>query len=336
MWENPWVRASPIGDVLKIWAWALGSMALGLWLTPFAYNGGKALAELSASKDFNGFVNQVAAWSREAELDDFFKICWLVSALVLLVALIEWLQTGGSQRDHLATPCPGGRETGPGRRAPLQALTGFLLTFGGFLVIGYVMVKAGAFRWARDAHAWSQDLAFDIGWALIVAAVIEIFFRRVMLGIFLGAMRSSTAIALAAVMFAGTRFVLAGFAGTESLDGESLSAIHLTGILFGAGEPLFRFVVVFMPWFAFGCVLGWARWRTASMWLPASLLTGWLLAGRLFEKATDAVELPSRFTGIFAVGSVQSGIIPLIGALAIGVSLHLSTRAHDKESQAPD
>ena len=339
------MRVSAIGDVIKVWVWALGSLVIGLWFTPIAYNGGKALSELSVSKDFNGFVNELAAWSGAAGLEDFFKVCWPASAIILLLPMVEWLRLGNSQREkkpwsirlpYLATSYGGGQEIKPNRRGPLQAVTGFLMTFGCFVLIGYAMVKAGSFRWSADAQAWKENLIFDIGWALLVAVVIEIFFRCVVLGIFLRAMKISAAIALAAVMFAGIQFLIAGFGEAEAFDGETLSAIHLTGILLGGGEPITRFVVVFLPWFAFGCVLGWARSRTASVWLPAGLLMGWLLADRLFEKATTVMEIPNKVSGYFSAGSIQTGIIPLVGVLAIGVIVHLFTQTHAREREALD
>jgi len=332
------VRVSAIGDVIKVWVWALGSLVVGLWLTPVTYNGGKALSELSATKDFNGVVNKVAAWSGAAGLEDFFKVCWPLAALIALFPLIEWLRLGGCsggrgpwgiRLPHIAASGDeAGQAVRPNRWGLLQALTGFLMTFGIFVLIGYMMVKAGSFRWDADGMAWRRELLFDIGWTLALAAVIEVFFRCVVLGIFLRAMKFSAAIALAALMFGGIRFILSGFGNAETFDGETMSAVHLTGVIFGGGNLAERLVIVFLPWFAFGCVLGWARWRTASVWFPAGLLMGWLLAERLFSKATNPVELPDRAAGYLSSGSVQTGIIPLIGVLAVGGLVHLITHGY--------
>lgn len=335
-WDKRGVRVSAIGDVVKIWVWALGSLVIGLWLTPVVFNGGKALSELSATKDFNGAVNKIAAWSGAAGLGDFFKVCWPLVALAFLFPLIEWLRLGGGSAGkmgpwgirlpHVVAPR---EETGqpikPNRWGLLQALTGFLLTFGVFVLIGYAMVKAGTFRWVEDGSAWRSELLFDIGWTLALAAVVEVFFRCAVLGVFLRALSAPISIALAAAMFGCIRFILAGFGGVDAFDGETLSAVHLTGEIFAGGNAMWRVVAVFLPWFAFGCVLGWARWRTASVWLPAGLLMGWLLAERLFSKATDPVELQDRIASYLAAGSVDSGIIPLLGAVAIGGLVHLIT-----------
>jgi uncharacterized protein len=330
------VRVSALGDVVKVWVWALGSLVIGLWLTPMAYNGGKALSELSVTKDFNGMVNKVAAWSGAAKLEDFFMVCWPVTAALLLLPLIEWLRLGGGhdgrkgpwgiRLPHGAGAVDPGQAIRPNRLGPLQALTGFLATLGCFLMIGLVMVKAGAYGWVSDPKAWREGLLFDVGIALALAALIEVFFRCAILGVFLRAMSAPAAIALAALMLGGARYLLSGFGTADAVDTETLSAIQLTGIILSGGDMFARVIAVLLPWFAFGCVLGWARWRTASVWLPAGLLMGWLLADRLFSKATYTIEAGDRLSAYLTSGSVQTGLVPLLGVLAVGVFVHLFTQ----------
>lgn len=329
------VRNSAISDVMKVWAWALGSLLVALWLTPVAYNGGKALAELSLSKDFNGLVNKSAGWSGAAELKDFFEICWFFAALVLLFPLIEWLRLGngraGKNPWQIRLPHGAGASVSAGQPMAgnssklLQGLAGFLLTFGCFTLIGVALVRAGTFTVIGNAKGWSQGLWWNIAMAVLVALLVEMFFRRVLLGVFLRAMQTTLGIALAALMFAGVLFILSGFAGVAGVDGETLSVFHLAEILFSGKNLLERIVVVFVPCFAFGFVLGWARWRTASMWLPTGLLTGWLLADQLFSKMTQAVPVNDKVVAFFAADSVHNGIIPLLGVIAVGGFVHVST-----------
>lgn len=346
MWEKSPVRVSAFGDVIKVWVWALGSLVIGLWLTPVAYNGGKALFELSVTKDFNGVMNKIAAWSGAAKLEDFFMVCWPVVAALLLLPLIEWLRLGaGHERrqgpweirlPHGAGVKDSGQAIRENRWGPLQALTGFLATLGCFLLIGFVMVKAGAYGWVSDPKAWREGLLFDVGLAFALAALIEVFFRCAILGIFLRAMNAPAAIALAALMLGGARYILSGFGTAEAVDTETLSAIQLTGIILNGGDVAARVIAVLLPWFAFGCVLGWARWRTASIWLPAGLLTGWLLADRLFSKATHAIETSDRLSAFLTSGSVQTGLVPLLGVFAVGVFVHLLTQRYALRENAGD
>ncbi len=346
LWEKSAVRISAFGDVIKVWVWALGSLVIGLWLTPMAFNGGKALSELSVSKDFNGIMNKVAAWSGAAKLEDFFMVCWPIVGLLLFLPLIEWLRLGAGQNKrkgpwrirlpHGAGAKDSGQAIVASRYGPLEAMTGLLATFGCFLMIGYVMVAAGAYAWQSDPRAWHEGLLFDIGIALALALLIEMFFRCVVLGIFLRAMKAPAAIALAALMFGGARYLLSGFGSADAVDPETLSAVQLTGIILGGGDLAARVIAVFLPWFAFGCVLGWARWRTASVWLPAGLLMGWLLADRIFDKATDAIAVNDRLSIFLTSGSVQTGLIPLLGVFAVGGFVHLFTQRYADRENAVD
>ncbi|MGJ8642985.1 MAG: CPBP family glutamic-type intramembrane protease [Luteolibacter sp.] len=340
------MRVSALSDVFKVWVWALGSLVIALWSTPICYNGGKALSELSVTKDFNGLVNKVAAWCGAGEMGDYFKVCWPLAAILLLFPLMEWLrlgnERGGKRVWSVRLPHGAAAEEGRGqpieanRWGPLHGVAGFCLSFGCFLLIGYTLLKAGSFRWAEDYGKWHEGLFFDIGWALSLAVVMEVFFRRVLLGIFLRAMGVWAAIAVAAAMFGAVYFLMSGFAVAKSLDGEMLSAIELTGTLLAGGDLLMRIVTVFVPWFAFGCVLGWARWRTASVWLPASLLMGWLLADRLFAKATEVVEIPDKLAAFVSAGSVHEGIAPFLGVIAVGGLVHIFTYRNASGREARD
>lgn len=346
LWKKHVVRISAFGDVIKVWVWALGSLVIGLWLTPMAYNGGKALSELSVTKDFNGVVNKIAAWSGAAKLEDFFMVCWPVVAALLLLPLIEWLRLGAGHENkkgpwRIRLP-HGASEIDPGQVirsnpwGPLQALTGFLATLGCFLMIGHVMVKAGAYGWVSNARAWREGIIFDIGIALALAGLIEVFFRCAILGIFLRAMKAPAAIALAALMLGGARYILSGFGTADAVDTETLSAIQLTAIILTGGDMTARVIAVLLPWFAFGCVLGWARWRTASVWLPTGLLMGWSLADRLFSKATHVIESSDRLSVYLTSGSVQTGLVPLLGVFAIGAFVHLFTQRYVLRENAGD
>ncbi len=335
MWDNGVVRGSAVADVIKVWVWAVGSLVIALWLTPVVFNGGKALSELSATKDFNGAVNKLAAWSGAAELEDFFKFCWPLTALLLLFPLVEWLRLGNDRAGRkpwgIRLPHHAGAVHSTGQAIPknprgaLHGFAGFLITFGCFVLIAVAMVKAGSFIKTQGTASLTQGIWLDIVLVVVVGILVEMFFRRVVLGVFLRAMRPVFAIGLAATMFAALPLILSGFDEARGVDGETLSAFQLTAILFGWGDLVTRSIVIFLPWFAFGFVLGWARWRTASVWLSTGLLIGWLLVDRLFSKATEAVEVPDRIGAYLVSESVHNGIIPLLGVVVVGGLVHIIT-----------
>jgi hypothetical protein len=63
---------------------------------------------------------------------------------------------------------------------------------------------------------------------------------------------------------------------------------------------------------------------------------GWLLADRLFSKATQSAEIPDRIAGYLTSGSVQTGLIPLLGVLAVGGLVHLITHGYRHRRNACD
>ena len=254
MSDHQSVRGSAAADVVKVWVWALASLALALWLTPVAFNAGKALSELSVTKDFNGLVNRFAVWAGTSQLEDFFKLCWPLAALLLLFPLIEWLQLGNERiagnpwrvriPHHGASGHTSGQAIQKNSRGLLHGFAGFLIVFGCFILIGVALIQAGAFVRISGAGSWIDGIWADAALALADAILIEVFFRRVVLGIFLRPMKPLPAIAMAALMFGSIPFILSGFAGTSGVDGETLSGSISppscsAAAIFRAGSSLF-------------------------------------------------------------------------------------------------
>lgn len=325
------MRACEFSNVIKIWVWVLCSVAIGILMTPVIYNGGKALSELSATKDFSGLVNRFAVWSTTAGLESFFKICCLLASLLLLLPLLEWLRMDKTRNLNIPLSSPLSHPIDHSRKHLLYGLYGFLTTFVCFMFIGFIMVKVGSFSWTENPRAWRENFIHDILSVFVIAACVEIFLHTVVLGTFLRETGIHAAIAMTGAMFGGIFFLLAGFEYAENYNAENLSGLWLAKILIFEGEPLRRIIVVFVPWFALGCVIVLARWKSASAFLPAGLLVGSLLAGRVFNKATDAVEDAG---GYWFGSSVQNGIIPLIAVVVIGFFVHHFTKKHDLEDKA--
>ena len=289
LWMMGGVRGLVAGDVFKVWVWALGSLTLGLILTPLSFNGGKAIFELSGSKDFSGTVNKLAAWSGGAGLEDYFRICWPACGLFLLFPLIEWLRPAG-----IAVVEGNSEEV---RRFDDSARLAML--FGGVCLIVAGVILANVLG--------AKNLKHAVGMALGVAFLVEIFFRRVVLGIFLKAMSWWEAVGMAAIMCAAVPFLLSGFSHASQLDGESLSAAPLAGMLFGGADFLARFFLVFVPWCGFVFLLGWVRWRTGYGWPFLVIVCAWLLLDRL------------------SAGAVHAGVIPTLGVVVAGGMVYLMT-----------
>jgi membrane protease YdiL (CAAX protease family) len=345
------VPTSSQGDVFKVLLYVAGTLVLGAAIAPWIYNIGMGLAEVTAEKETNGFVEWIgrAAERSKDNFGRFFDRAVLLSALVLLFPLLAWLKLGRGGERYRDTPwslrLPDSVVSGRGqplRRNPhggAEMIFGFVLAGGILMISGWILVKAGFFLW-RDAAESTQGVAnpivSEIDWggalrkglitALVVSILEEVLFRGVLLGIFLRAMRPAMAIVTLSFLFAFVHF-LEPPAGAAVADPEAGNAgFELLGqILSRFADPL-SMVGSFSILVAVGVVLGVARYRTASLWLPIGLHAGWVLALTVFKAATWPVfELPDAarwFVGM----TLLEGVLPLVMVILTGLVVALMTR----------
>ena len=323
-------------DIAKVLAYGAGSLVLGAALAPWLYQAGQAFAEVSAGRA----GSPVAAWVADAARRFGFERCFGhavgLAALVLLVPTLCWLRVGGAGRGApRAGEGRGGRRGQPLRPNPRgwrDASAGLLL--GGTLVavVGWLLAASGWFRWRQG-----PDVVAVVGEALgrgaAAALVEEVVFRGVVLGMLLRALRPAAAVAAAALLFAVVHFM--GLpAGVEVTVPEAAGAgFEMLGHICGRfGDPA-ALIGGFGPLLAAGLVLGYARWRTASLWLPGGLHAGWVVALRLFKGFTlpvHGIHPPARYL----VGpALREGIVPMVVMLAIGLLVHAFTARHARELQ---
>jgi uncharacterized protein len=158
----------------------------------------------------------------------------------------------------------------------------------------------------------------------------EAFFRGIVMGIFLRAMRPSAALGMSAAFFALALSVMpaagvtvadpdAGGTGFELL-GNVVASLADWRVIFGNLIPLL----------ALGGVLAYARWRTESLWLPIGLHTGWLFSKGMLAKLSAAAATPVATDGLF-----QQGLVPLVAIIFAGVLAHYLTTGYEDESSVP-
>ncbi|MCP5531928.1 MAG: CPBP family intramembrane metalloprotease [Akkermansiaceae bacterium] len=327
-------------DVCKLWLFPAAVVLLGAWMAPLVYNAGKALAEVSRAKTTNGPIEWLAGRCAKAGFPEFYLTALGIAALVLFLPWIEWLSAGRRSSDGWRPPGPWRLAPGRARiRTEGQALhgyprglwhlcAGFLLAAGLTLSLGMALVPAGFGTMRQSGAGFLPLLRTLLPLALLLAAVQEVLFRGVAMGIFLRAMKPSAAIAMTALYFAAIHSLLpagrldvadpdAGGTGWEML---SLVLRHLAE---GSG-----FVGVFLPYFGLGALLAYARWRTASLWLPIGLHTGWLFSraalGMWIVPAADGRSKP-------AAEMLASGIVPLVALSVVAFLSHiLTSRGNDE------
>lgn len=348
------MRRGSVSDVFKIFAYVAATLVLGAILAPWLYQVGKGLAEVFREKEGNGLIQHVAAAADRADFPKFFDRALMLSALILLFPLTAWLRLGrapGSFRDTPWSLRLPDNVVVTDRGQPLcrnpqgwwQFGTGALLAAGLLLLSGWLLLQAGCFMW-KDAAASTRgvpnkfvteiDLLKSVTkvlpGALVVAMIEEILFRGVLLGIFLRAMRPAPAIALLSFLFAFVHFLqpppMARVADPEAAG----AGFVLLGQIFSRFADPMSIISRFLILAAVGVVLAYARYRTASLWLPVGLHLGWVFGMGMFKAATwPVIGLPEVMRWLVGM-SLLEGLLPLSVVVLTGMLVHLMTRPREE------
>jgi membrane protease YdiL (CAAX protease family) len=305
-------------DILKTWLYAAASVLLGSWAAPFFYNAGKALAEVSKSKDINGPVKWLAGICRSADFPAFFQASLLIAAGILFLPFIEWLHGGraGACFKTWLRRLPHDVTATRWVTAFRQAGIGFLVVPPLFFLLANVLVWTHVLEWKNPGGPVSSLLWQGFAFALGLAIFQEILLRGIAMGIFLRVMRPPAAIAMAAFLFSFVHFLNPppGL-NVADPDASGVGFELLRAIAASFFQPYVLFGT-FAPLLALGGVLAYARWRTGSLGLSMGLHTGWIFIHSLLRDFTVAHE-KSAFWGV-SDSSLRQGIIPLAGILFIG------------------
>ncbi len=332
------MRGEASSDVFKVWLHAAASVLLGAWASPLIYNAGKALAEVSSTKVTNGPLEWLAGICRSADFPKFFVASVLVFAAILFLPLIEWLRGGRSPAggNSWSMRLPTGARSQPaGQRlqknplGPRQAAIGFSLVMLLFLLIAGVLLLAGFLQWKSPGEPIARILIRGFAAALALAVFQEILFRGIAMGIFLRAMRPAAALGMAAVFFALVHFLNAppGL-NVADPDASGVGFELLRKIAGQFSEPKAVFGT-FAPLLALGGVLAYARWRTASLWLPAGLHTGWIFVNTLISSVTVTASRPDSIMWVISGTSLKQGLVPLAAIVLAGILIDHLTGPHD-------
>lgn len=341
------VRRGSTSDVLKIFVYVAAALVSGALLAPWFYQAGKALAE---AKPSFGPLKFLASAAGRADFSTFLNRATLLSALVLIIPLIRWLRQGQPALRYRDTPwslrLPDEAvlldQGQPLRRNPhgwRQLGLGFLLGAGLLLLAGWGMLQAGFFVWKNAAFSTQgapnkfvapielgKALRTLLPGAMIVALIEETLFRGLLLGIFLRALRAVPAILLLSLLFAFVHF-LQPPPGTVITHPEAANAgfVLLGKILSRFADPL-SLVARFSLLAMVGGTLAYARYRTASLWLPLGLHFGWIVGVGLFKASTWPVTGLPKSQEWWVGGSLLEGVLPLGVVIVTWGIIHIVTR----------
>lgn len=321
--QNRGVSGAAKRDVVKTWLYAGASVGLGAAFAPWLFNAGRALAEVTEHKQTNDLLDRLARVCRAGDFADFYQASLLAAALLLFLPWVGLLDRGGKRMTD------SGQALRRLPRGPLHLLTGWFLGLGQFVLVGIALTQAGSFAW-RDPQAIPVDgllgtLLIAVFWVILQ----EWFFRGMVLGVFLRAMRPFAALLMMALLFTAVR-LLAPPAGFQVADDESSQAgFEMLAAAFSrCGNPDFLVSTV-LPLIGLGAVLGYARFRTGSLWLPMGLHAGWVVANLAFTTAATPLKRPDPIASALAGPDLFTGIIPLSVILVTGLLIFFFTAPPD-------
>jgi len=329
------MRSVALGDVLKVWLYAMASILLGAWLAPILYNMGKALAEVSSVKQINGPIEWIADHARSADFPQFFVGSMGLAAVLLALPFAGWVRaerSGSSSNRPWQIRIPAA-SSGELRGQPLaknphalrHVFLGLCVGAGLFAVICGLMLASKFFQLSHPPGGHLRAVFGILLGAIVGGAVQEVVFRGVILGIFLRAMRPALAIGFSALLFALFHFLYPS-GGLNVADPDAAGVgFELVGLLLSQFYDIKIVVGIFAPLLALGAVLAFARWRTASLWLPIGLHVGWICVTTLSDHFTvSSVPLDVAMEFLFG-NSLQQGMCAFFGILVAGLVINFLT-----------
>ena len=278
----------------KIVFYLLATVVLGALLAPPLYWGGHWLAHQG-----------ILTWLADTPFRKFFHRGLLVAALFLLWPTARWL--------HVSSVRALGLAPNPRRWSDLGA--GFVASFLMMAALAAVLLALHVVRLRH--HADLLDFANIATSAVVVSLLEEWLFRGAILGLLARAMNRWVALFCTSALFSILHFLKPDDAAPHSVGWLSGFAL-IPGAFAQFNEPLLV-LGGFTTLFCVGWILGWARLKTRSLWLPIGLHAGWVFGIMSFSKVTrrllKVTETLPWFGGDLKVGLGSVAVVLLTGLL---------------------
>ncbi len=309
--------------------WVVSAVLLAAVISPWLYQAGKWLGEISAAADFNALVESVGKSCRRAPFSRYFSRSLVVSALLLLPLLLRRIR--GIRADTGAVGVAARRFSW--QSALLQIAAGCVIAGGMLWAAGAILASLGAYVPKAKVPGVGK-LASGVLPAAIGASLLEEWlFRGLLLGLWLRFAKPLAACLGTSLFFAFVHFLQPPDGAVIAVPGAPLAGFELLGkILLHFTNPQF-FITDFATLFVIGMILARARVRTGALWFSIGLHAGWILAFKAFNMIYQSV--PAHPLRPWGVGdSLRSGLLPLLTLGLTAVICHLvlkrfeTTRSH--------
>jgi membrane protease YdiL (CAAX protease family) len=251
------LKETPLKALGQILLYLVATVLIGALLAPPLYWMAHTAAGHLHSARLDEFLTKT-------DFERFFHRAVMIAALVLLLPLLRALRIENFGHDlGLARD----------RRGWKRLAAGFLLALVSLLVLGAILFFTGIYR--LHSYISIGKLAWLPVTALTVSVLEEILFRGALQGVVRKTTVDDFAMVMVAVLFAVVHFL--------SPQGTEPAAIHWWSGLALLPDTLSQFrqpallLGGFTTLLLVGLILGYARERTRSLWMPVGLHAGWVL-----------------------------------------------------------
>jgi membrane protease YdiL (CAAX protease family) len=201
---------------------------------------------------------------------------------------------------------------------------GFGIAAGILLLLGAIYIGIGWYRVNDEAKPLYRMFFSAIGPGLSVAFLEEFLFRGVLLALILRTLKPFKALLFLSIFFAIVHFLKP----PDKLEIPAVAwdtGFWLLGKIFGQLSDVDFLLAELILLFCVGWVLGWARLKTGSLWLPIGLHAGWVFGIKFFSAATRKAAKISEMLP-WAGPNLKVGFNSVIAVCLCGVILWLILR----------
>lgn len=305
-------------ELVVIVCFFLATLVLGAALAPVLFKLGHAVAgllernELAEGSGLFAWLHKVAI---ESGFSRYFNRGILIAALICLWPTFKALRLRREEMGFVSDP-----------RWKARWLGGFGLAAGMLLQLGMILalvehadLSGGLFRLKGDLdETWVKVLRKALVPAIAVSFLEEALFRGALTGLVARASGKLTTWISVAVIFSAVHFLKPPESAKLAADEVTwTSGFWIVGQIFAQFGNLHFFLAEFITLLVVGLILGWARMRTGSLWLPIGLHAGWVFGVFFFRGVFSGTKSLKAGEYLPWIGdNLRTGLLPLV-ALAI-------------------
>ncbi|BDS08407.1 hypothetical protein NT6N_34470 [Oceaniferula spumae] len=326
-------------DITKILLFLTLTAISAAIVSPFFFNVGKVIAEVVEARGSNPALLWFAHQCEISDFTRYFNYTLLICALLLAGPFIMWMRIGKTSKPQKNKPwllrLPGhsiahtsGQSLSHNGRSWFHFGTGLLLASSLTLLTMWLLLYTGWFH-LNHPVMWIDAIKRATVIAAVSAVLEEWVFRGILLGICLRSLRPAVAIISVTVLYACVHFLSPLHGALLSEPGQWDTGFRMLSLVGQRFMHLHEFALPFLTMLMMGGILAYARYRTASLWLPIGMHLGWVFVHSLFQEIASPSSGHVSSAEFFISADRKSGVLPLAVLVATGLLVHFFVHASE-------